>query len=338
MLSVEFENILEKYKKHKLDTLKVIELLKSDIVGGDEFSEFGYTGLDTKKFASLNDCGTQLDFVRVARKGERLYRLKAANFCRQRVCPMCQFRKSEKQFAQTLEVVQELEQNGYRFLHLVLTIPNCDTPTELLQSVQILYKGFSTFYMYNEIRSAFKGVLRCLEVSYNYDNDTYHPHLHCLVCVRQSYFNDAKRYIKYDKMRLLWTNAIKKVLTTCDYAPVSLRCFADSDALLQIHIGALKDGDISGIAEVSKYCVKPLELDDEARDSQNIRLLLTLWCTLKGTRFVQKYGVFKDKWRELYGSDCDDGSDGSDNDDETVEAELWLNWDSKRLHYRSEKT
>jgi hypothetical protein len=105
--------------------------------------------------------------------------------------------------------------------------------------------------------------------------------------------------------------------------------------LLQIHIGALKEGDYSGVAEVSKYCVKPLELDDEARDSQNIRLLLTLWCTLKGTRFVQKYGVIADKWRELFGDDSEEGD--SLQADEVTESERWFMWSDEQRRYRSEK-
>ena len=87
-------------------------------------------------------------------------------------------------FAEVLRVVKLLE-NDYRFLHLVLTIPNSNDGNELVQAIRLLYKGFSFFMAYKSIRGAFKGVLRCLEISYNYESDSFHPHLHCLVAVNK---------------------------------------------------------------------------------------------------------------------------------------------------------
>jgi plasmid rolling circle replication initiator protein Rep len=283
-LSPEFQSILEKYKNHKIDTYKVAELLGSDYTfnnyGADEHSE---------RYSQLINCGTFLQFTK---DENNIYHLKGANFCRQRVCPMCQFRKAEKTFAQTLKVVKGIEQR-YRFLHLVLTIPNPKYEFELVEAVKILYGGFNRFLKYKDIKRAFKGVLRCLEVSYNYNESTFHPHLHCLVAVNYSYFNDSKVYLSYDRLRQLWTKAVNADLSKRG----KQADFARTDCLLQINIRSCKHGDYVGVAEVCKYCVKPLDFNGDTE--QYKRLLLSLMSTLKGTRFIQKYGVVKEEFKKL---------------------------------------
>lgn len=322
-VSADFESILEKYKIQKLNTYKVVELLGDNYI----FEDMGADVFD-KRYAALINCGTQLTFSKSDENGKTVYHLKAANFCRQRCCPMCQFRRSEKMFAQMLRVVKHLE-GQYRFLHLVLTIPNQRYDYELVQGVKLLYKGFSNLLKYKQVRGAFKGILRCLEVSYNYDNDTFHPHLHCLVAVNRSYFNDSRKYLSYDLLRELWTEAVKKAVRS---SPENFSFINESTPLLQIHVGACKEGDYSGVAEVCKYSLKPLDLEKSESDDQNKRVLLTLWHTLKGARFVQKYGIIRDTWRELFGE-----NEKEELTDEKAEGKtLFLQWNAQHLEYWSD--
>jgi plasmid rolling circle replication initiator protein Rep len=319
-VSEEFNSILNKYKKHKLDTYKVLELLGTDYT----FTDYG-ADTEDKRYTQLLNCGTFLQFKKRNENGIDIYHLTGANFCRQRICPMCQFRKSEKMFAQVLRVVKHLEQD-YRFLHLVLTIPNASDGVELQKAITILYKGFNTFLKYKKVRGAFKGVLRCLEISYNYSSYSFHPHLHCLVVVNKSSFNDSKTYLSYDVLRELWTKAVRSTIASLPFGAD----FAKTDELLQIYIRACKVGDYSGVAEVCKYCLKPLDLDKTEDEYSNKRMLLTLWHTLKGKRFIQKYGVVKDTFKLL---NCDD----EDNllDEELKEAvEINLTWNSDYQNYR----
>lgn len=284
-LSPEFRHILDKYKNQKIMTYQVAELLGDDYT----FNDFGADTLGSR-YISLIDCGTFLQFNKDT---QGVYHLIGANFCRQRICPMCQFRKAEKTFALTLAVVKDLEEH-FRFLHLVLTIPNPRYEFELQNAVKILYKGFNRFLKYKDVKRAFKGVLRCLEVSYNYESDTFHPHLHCLIAVNPSYFNDSRIYLSYEDLRAFWTKAITAELRGWG----SGADFARTDSLLQINVRACKKGDYVGVAEVCKYCVKPLDLS-RGSEYQNKRLLLSLFSTLKGTRFTQKYGVIKERFATL---------------------------------------
>lgn len=233
---------------------------------------------DSDAEQTLELCGSTLAFTI---DDENTPHLASANFCRKRICPMCQWRKAQRQFSNCLKLADILEARGYRFLHLVLTVPNC-TDNDLKATVNALYRSFAKFWKYKEIQRAFKGCLRCFELTYNYDTYTFHPHLHCLVAVNKSYFNDNKVYLKHNKIRELWSKANK------------------SNELLQCSVGAIKNN--LGFAEVSKYCVKPLELNCEKK-AENITVLTALLYTLKGTRFIQSYGVIKEVLREIKDAD-----------------------------------
>ena len=223
----------------------------------------------TEKGDHLRTCGTRLFF-----KGHDLV---AANFCRERVCPMCQYRRSMRLFAEMLRCAEAMEKDGYRFLHLVLTVPNC-APEKLAETVDKLYKAFYKFWHYKGPKKAFKGALRALEVSFNAEKGTFHPHLHTLVVVTKSYFTNTRVYLNHDKLQSLWTQAV------------------GADQPLQVHVAAVKAGDWQGVAEVTKYCVKPF---DYAADVEaGLAIVEALGYTLKGRRFLQKYGVLQKYYKE----------------------------------------
>lgn len=261
-----FESILKPYEDYQ----KVI----------DEYNKLLHGNLfhDIKAERALMSCGEWLGF---APDSDGVIRLKSASFCRKRICPMCQWRKSQRQFSDCLRLADVLEEKGYRFLHLVLTVPNC-SESELAQTVDKLYKSFSKFWRYKDIKNAFKGVLRCLELTYNYEAHTFHPHLHCLVAVNKSYFTDIKVYLSHKDICELWSRA------------------NGSDQPLQCSVGKIKNR--LGFAEVSKYCVKPLQLNEDSK-YENIVVLTALLYTLKGRRFVQSYGIIKDELKKIKNTD-----------------------------------
>lgn len=274
-----FNNItsIEKYTKQRLNIYRTLECVGST----DIFENWMINDL----YSKVLNCGTCLEFG-VDKNG--ITHLTNGNFCRNRICPMCQFRKSEKLFAQAIQIVEKLEKDGYRFLHIVFTIPNSQNELELVNDIKKLYNSFGKLWKYKDIKRAFKGCLRCLEISYNYDNNTFHPHLHCLVVVKKSYFTDSKVYLSYDKLRSLWQKACK------------------ADLPYQISVRAVKEGDYKGVAEVCKYSVKPLKFDDTQEQWQNERVILTIGWKLKGTRFLQKYGVLKEEWHNMFVDDDED--------------------------------
>lgn len=122
--------------------------------------------------------------------------LQEAHFCRERLCPMCQARKSKKAFNQIATITQYLAKQGMRFLFLTLTVRNC-SGSDLRPTILKMQKAFHRFVNYTRFKGAVKGFFRSLEVTRNNNKrspfyGTYHPHFHILLAVDADYFTSSK--------------------------------------------------------------------------------------------------------------------------------------------------
>lgn len=160
--------------------------------------------------ARVEQCGSFLEFL-ILQDGSR--KLSKANFCRDRLCSMCNWRRSLKLFSQVSRVMDELEKQGYQFIFLTLTVRNC--PFEQLpETVQALLDGWR--FMYNKasaFRRAVEGSFRNLEITVNNGAGTYHPHLHLVLAVKPSYFK--KHYLSQRAWSDLWRSCCD-----LDYNPI----------------------------------------------------------------------------------------------------------------------
>ena len=250
MYSVDIPELVDltDFEKYKKMTVSTAELLKKD----DFLHERGEI---------IEHCGDLIQF-----DGEG--NLISANFCRQRICPNCQRRKALKTYSKFKSISDELQKQGFAFLHLVLTIRNVED-FELNETISRLFDASSRLFRRKECKRVFKGVLRCLEVSYQKRDGTFHPHLHCLIAVNKSYFT-SRYYLKVEKLRELWGEVLR-----VDYLP-------------QVWASRCND---NAIAEVAKYAVKPLELD--LTDTTKLFVLKCLFCCLHGRRLLQTYGIIR---------------------------------------------
>lgn len=228
-------------------------------------------------------CGTYIE--------EQDDKVVGANFCRQRICPMCQRRRSLDVAANARDIVNFLTATEERkFLHLVLTVPNVGL-CNLDETITRMYKASSAMFKDKKLCRKFKGVMRCLEVSYNkrvgyIDGDidgglriignAFHPHLHCLVSVGKSY-GSGKNYIRQNELLELW------------------RHYYGDNKITQLHIAAVKDD--GAVSEVAKYCVKPLDID--LSDYELCCVIEAIFGVLHGRRLIQLYGEFREAARTL---------------------------------------
>lgn len=113
-------------------------------------------------------------------------------------------------YAKLINARDELSE--YSFIHLVLTVRNCGAES-LSAAVDTLCNSSSKLFRYKRVKTAYKGIFRAIEVSYNAEAKTFHPHLHCLVAVRKSYFT-GRDYIPYADMVEMWKKAL-----CVDYLP-----------------------------------------------------------------------------------------------------------------------
>ena len=236
-------------------------------------------------FMSFVECG---DFLLFARKHDNKLKLARANFCKSRICNMCNWRRSLKLFGQVSQVIEAIRGKGIkvRYLFLTLTVKNCKSD-KLTETINQLNAGFRLLVRNDKKNKPTKiacnllGYMKAIEVTYNTKDDTYHPHIHCILAVRPSYFKSGN-YMKHEDIQFLWQKCLN-----IDYAP-------------QVNIKAIKAGNSTpkAIAELAKYPTKIATVLSVPTDKQK-EVLYTLASAIKGRRLITFGGLFKDIKAEL---------------------------------------
>lgn len=239
----------------------------------------------------VSQCGTFLEY-RVTEQDRRLHK---ANFCRDRLCPLCTWRRSLKIYGQISRVMNVLELQGFAFLFLTLTIKN-RPGGDLPDAVQMLLDGWRQMYHENSLfKKQVKGTFRALEVTRNEQTGEYHPHLHVILAVRPAYFG-GKNYMTKAKWRAMWRKC-----AALDYDPqVDIR-------RIKPKVGA--DGTLTlagAVAEVSKYSVKSGDYLHGDMDEM-VSYVSDYLVALAGRRLCGFTGVFGKVRRELALDDLEDG-------------------------------
>ncbi len=229
--------------------------------------------------------------------------LNRANFCKQRTCPVCCWLKSTKLRIRLFQGLPRLlsDYQDYPFLLLTLTVKNCHI-SQLRSQVRVMEKAWgrlSDLHCFPAV-----GFLKAIEVTRPRDCfyaghfigrigetlikrwiaalkdkgiwnrqlwqeffcEECHPHIHCLMMVSPSYFEDSE-YINHSRWQFLWKRSAR-----LDYEPV-----VDIRRVHQLN---------KGILEASKYCLKTNDMVD------------TLGCLtvrqLHGLKLVSIGGGFED--------------------------------------------
>lgn len=252
-------------------------------------------------------CGSFLEFAHeldvLSGEFSEHGKLHTANFCRDRLCPMCTWRRSLKIFGQVSRILDVIKLD-YKFIFLTLTIPNVKGDL-LRDTISLLMCAFNRLMGYADVRAVSKGWFRCLEITYNQKADTYHPHFHVIIAVPKSY-GKGECYIKRDEWLHLWRRAYRdESITQVDVRLVRPKK-KDSRILQQSANGAdydleSLDGvlDISSVvAEVSKYTLK-------FTDFKSDKVVYYLANALQGRRLVAYGGVFKEVFQRLKMEDAE---------------------------------
>lgn len=237
----------------------------------------------------VRDCSTYLEFSGPARDSLHLTR---ANFCRDRLCPQCNKRRSLKIFAQTSAVMDYLQEHfpGYQYIFLTMTVKNCSSD-ELSATIDLLQSGWRHFYHESgyfrkkhvyDPEPVFMGSFRALEVKRADDGVNWHPHLHVIVAVPSSYFR-SDRYMHTRDLVKLWRRACR-----LDYDPLCYikACTPSVDP----------DGSTvsyrDAVAELSKYAAKSKDYLNRADLDFSVAAVYTLLMSLHKRRLCSYTGCF----------------------------------------------
>lgn len=253
------------------------------------------------------DCGSYLAFAHevdfdgvIAEKGK----LHNANFCRERLCPMCIWRRTLKIYGQISQIMLSMPKDVH-YLFLTLTIPNCESE-DFQDTVDRLFKSWVKLTKNKKFKNAVLGYYRVLEVTRNKKNGTYHPHFHIILAVSPSYFS-GPYYIKHDVWLDMWRKAYgDESITQVDIRKIKARDKSLSETSDLTDLDGFKSLE-GAVSETAKYAVKDDDFiisdDNQLMDS----IVKTLLYGLKGRRLVQFGGLFKEVAQRLKLDDVEDG-------------------------------
>lgn len=260
-----------------------------------------------KKAERMHDCASVLNF-KVKNDKLKLYQ---AYFCKARLCPMCNWRRSLKIGFHNKRIVEKVnERQNLRWVFLTLTVKNVEGPN-LKNTMDQMTKAWHNFSRYALFKKSVKGYFRAMEVTKNHDNKsnwygTYHPHFHVLICVSPSYF--TRDYISHDE----WTNMWKKAMKV-DYTPIvhikKVKPRKESVDYQEVekNIKAAVDQQ-NAILEVSKYAVKDSDvIRGNTVTDENVQTVIDLDKALSYKRLIAYGGLLKEIHKELNLGDAEDG-------------------------------
>lgn len=290
---------------------KVLSLRLADI-----FKELQYKKTFVERVTS---CGETLRFVQNQDGSLKLYQ---AYFCKNKLCPMCNWRRSMKYAYQTSRIVDEaIKQSPKgRFLFLTLTVKNVEGEN-LNSTISQLTKSFDRLFKRAKVQRNLLGYLRSVEVTHNENDNNYHPHIHVLMMVKPNYFSGrGNNYITQKEWGDMWSQSLK-----VSYTPmVDIRTVKETGKGLR-----------GAVLETAKYPTKPIKLDVE-----NKQVVDDLYNGLYRKRQLGYGGIFKEIKKRLALDDAENGDLVHTSDDKeniSKGTEIVAIWNANKQNYYLKK-
>lgn len=263
------EEVLEvlwetKRKEEKLQVEKAGEMMKA-------LAEKGVFGATEKRAERLRTCSDHVlckateDFSKIKMKSEVR--------CKDRFCPHCQRVDSVKTAIELQTILTALRSDGYKALMLTLTVPNCKGNGPALNyTLQKMSKAFNRLRnkIIRDDTIPYEGFYRTVEVTFNAEKKTFHPHYHVVLIFRSSFNEDTTKKLQRLIMKY-WRES-----------------FESRKRIDQVHLEMLGE-TMKDVFEVSKYCAKSSDYLDHGLD-----VFEAFVVGLKGMRMREFGGIMKD--------------------------------------------
>lgn len=190
-----------------------------------------------------------------------------AYLCHSRYCPICNYLTSAAKYAHMINLTKTLP---YNYIFITATIKNCKVE-ELNNTLQMLSNAFKRYANRKPMKGISQGYFRATEITYNAENNTFHPHIHMLVAVPEKYYETL--YTSTYEWRIAWESAAR-LTYTC-----------------QFDVQAIKDDEnmYKATAEICKYVLKMTDI----LYCKNDIAIETLIKATKGKRMINTSGCFR---------------------------------------------
>lgn len=254
-----------KFSEHKLQS-------------NDIYFKFYNTGFKNEA-EKIKQCGNYLEFAlkehQITKDSKK--KLAGANFCKNRFCPMCSWRRIRNitgQLKDAFSVIQEKQKVATLFL--TLTVSNPDVK-DLKSTIAKMNKAFNEMTRTKAFNNAVLGYFKSIEIlGDKTPKGQAHPHFHILLVVDSKYFS-SRNYLNKAEWTEMWRKALK-----VDYTPV-------------VDVRRIKSknenfSDIdSAIIETVKYSVKHSDLVKRTNED-----FYYLYTQTKNLRFISAGGILKE--------------------------------------------
>lgn len=197
---------------------------------------------------NIQSCGDYLKFQECSHGHYR--KLAFASFCKQRLCPMCQWRRSLKTFNQVYQVMEQHKKGRETDVPvmLTLTVPNISSES-LNHTVSEMSKAWNNILRHYSFFKHVTGWFRSLEVTYNRYRKDFHPHYHVLLMVKKT------EYYQYCNLKKV--DGKPTIQATQESIGAEWGRLLGSSTPYIAHLQKLTSNDAKMIAEVAKYATKP---------------------------------------------------------------------------------
>lgn len=242
-------------------------------------------GYDKKYVDRVEGCSTWLEFWQL----EEQLRLKRANFCHMRLCPICTARAAvvrAKLLSRVMDAVQA--ERGCEYFFLTLTIRNV-SGDKLGEAISQLTSSWNRLLQHKAVKRAVKGSFRAIEITRN--GDMYHPHIHVIVAAEHAYFlRKNGLYITQAEWVRRWQMALG-----VNYKPsVDVRRTSDNK------------GGKGAVLEAAKYVTKDSDyISDRLSDAKAAQIVKDYTSALHHRRLTAYTGWMKEMAVRLQAEDLD---------------------------------
>lgn len=273
----------------------------NDIISGFYKRLFDDTGdyVFENRARSVDVCGKWIDFDYYRLQGVK--DVKRINLCKDKFCPNCQSMIAKKRERKFTPVLDELA-DEYDLYHTVFTVPNC-APSDLKRTICAMYKKFGYMVRYFDGRKKVKSVgflkygyaggIRALEITQDFDANTFHPHFHCILLFRkglqlekqhvnQYSFDGPRLSRKFSELEILLQKVWYLLMNDLE---VNARSIADLKQGYSVIADSAEKGKYH---QIFKYAVKGCFKDGAIYDYPTFK---TLYYALHNRRIIQGYGV-----------------------------------------------
>lgn len=208
----------------------------------------------------IEPCGTYVAFTALSSGRQKIT---AANFCRQRLCAVCAWRRQARFVATTYPALELLQGAGYELVFMTLTVRNVSRE-DLRQAVDQIAAAF-TRLMRSALMAPVAGYIRSIEVTER--EGSFHPHIHAVLILPPGYCPIDRAWIAQPDLIGAWRRALR-----VNYDPnVDLRYLRQTRQGKRPYIEAIK------------YALKPAALQPAA--------LAAVYYALHGRRLISFGGL-----------------------------------------------